>query len=107
MANGLPKVEHLTISFCPVLETLLNSGHSGVEATKFQALKFLSLGKLPQLKSFCNDVNTIELPQLEELILERLPNFTSIYPDNKPTSSMSNDTSATQPFLSKEVHVYM
>ncbi|KAJ9542255.1 hypothetical protein OSB04_028761, partial [Centaurea solstitialis] len=105
VANGLTKLECLTVYSCPILETLLDSENNGVEATKFQALKFLSLGELPKLKSFCNNVNTIELPQLEELILESLPNFTSIYPDNKPTSSMTNDASTMQSFLSKEVVV--
>ncbi|KAJ9542065.1 hypothetical protein OSB04_028571 [Centaurea solstitialis] len=103
VANGLTKLERLTVFSCPILETLLNNENNGSEAIKFQALEFLSLRDLPKLKSFCNDVNTIELPQLKELILDRLPNFTSIYPDNKPTSSMSNDTFAMQPFLKNEI----
>ncbi|KAJ9542064.1 hypothetical protein OSB04_028570 [Centaurea solstitialis] len=103
MANGLTKLELLTISLCPVLETVIYSENCGVEAIKFQALKFLCLDDLPKLKGFCNDVNVIELPELEELWLESLPNFTSIYPHNKPTSSMLDDTSAMQPFLNKEI----
>ncbi|KAI3745684.1 hypothetical protein L6452_08088 [Arctium lappa] len=80
VANGLTKLERLTVSSCPILETLLDSENSGIKAIKFQALKFLSLGGLPKLMSFCNDVNAIELPQLEELILESLTNFTSMQP---------------------------
>ncbi|KAJ9542209.1 LOW QUALITY PROTEIN: hypothetical protein OSB04_028715 [Centaurea solstitialis] len=103
VANGLTKLERLIVSSCPVLETLLDCEHSGVMAIKFQALKFLSLRDLPKLKSFCNDVNVIELPELDELTLDSLPNFTSIYADNKPSSSMLNDTSTMQPFLNKEI----
>ncbi|KAI3745583.1 hypothetical protein L6452_07983 [Arctium lappa] len=106
VANSLKKLERLTISFCPVLETLVDEDNNGVGVIKFQALKFLSFGHLPKLMSLCNVVNAIELPQLEELILDSLPNFSSIYPDDKSaTSSLSNDTSTIQPFLNKEVAI--
>ncbi|KAJ9541951.1 hypothetical protein OSB04_028457 [Centaurea solstitialis] len=98
VANGLTKLEYLQITKCPVLETLVYSENVQVEEIKFQALKFLSLGHLPKLMSLCNDANAIELPQLEELILESLPNFNSIF-----ASSKSSDISAMQPLLNKEV----
>ncbi|KAI3745584.1 hypothetical protein L6452_07984 [Arctium lappa] len=106
VANSLKMLERLTISFCPVLETLVDEDNNGVGVIKFQALKFLSFGHLPKLMSLCNVVNAIELPQLEELILDSLPNFSSIYPDDKSaTSSLSNDIYTIQPFLNKEVAI--
>ncbi|KAI3745593.1 hypothetical protein L6452_07994 [Arctium lappa] len=98
VANGLTKLERLTVSYCPILETLVDCKNGGVGAIKFQALKFLSLGHLPKLMSLCNDVNAFELPQLEELILDNLPNFTNIYANSK-----LGDVSAMQPLLNKEV----
>ncbi|KAI3745841.1 hypothetical protein L6452_08252 [Arctium lappa] len=105
VANGLMKLERLRVLSCPVLETLVDGERGELGVIKFQSLKFLSLGNLPELLSLCNVVNVIELPQLEELILYNLPNFTSIYPYyyESTTSSMSNDISTVQPFLNKEV----
>ncbi|XP_042754957.1 uncharacterized protein LOC111888739 [Lactuca sativa] len=104
MANGLMKLERLTVSQCPVMEALVNSENGGDGVIKFQKLKILFLDELPELVGLCNTVNIIELPQLEELRLDGLPNFTSIYPDNtSATSSMFSNVSANQPFLNKEV----
>ncbi|KAI3745746.1 hypothetical protein L6452_08152 [Arctium lappa] len=82
VANGLKQLEHLKISKCPVLETLVADSDYEISEEKvitFSALKFLSLEGLPMLTSLCKVGNVIELPQLEELILDNLPNFTSIY----------------------------
>ncbi|KAI3745635.1 hypothetical protein L6452_08036 [Arctium lappa] len=105
VANDLTKLERLTILECPVLETLVGGERGELGVIKFQALKFLSLGKLPKLMSLCNVGDAIELPQLEELILDGLPNFTSIYPDyyKLTTSSISSDISTMQSFIKKEV----
>ncbi|GJY65752.1 NB-ARC domains-containing protein [Tanacetum coccineum] len=69
IANGLVKLERLTIMECPVMEVVAYSenGAQGVE-----------------------------------LRLEGLPNFTSIYPENKSSTS-SISSSAIKPFLTKEV----
>ncbi|XP_076919257.1 disease resistance protein At4g27190-like [Bidens hawaiensis] len=56
MENGLKQLESLTVSSCPVLTSLV---------------------------SLSNSVNTIELPQLVELKLYDLPNFTSIIHENE------------------------
>ncbi|KAJ9541950.1 hypothetical protein OSB04_028456 [Centaurea solstitialis] len=98
VANGLTKLEYLKVFKCPFLDTLVDNKNGGVEPIKLPALKFLSLDYLPKLMSFCNDVNAIELPQLEELILESLPNFTSIYANSK-----LGNISAVQPLLNQEV----
>ncbi|KAI3745599.1 hypothetical protein L6452_08000 [Arctium lappa] len=100
VANGLKKLERLTISSCPVLETVVDGNKGGIGVIKFQALKFLSLGKLPELKSLCNAVDVIELPQLKELELNGLPKFTSIYP--LATSSLSSNISERQSFFNEE-----
>ena len=106
MANGLTKFKRLTVLSCPILKMLVNGETGEFGVLKFQTLKFLSLGELPELMSLCNVVNAIEFPQLEELILRSHPNFTSIYPYyyKSATFSMSNDISTMQPFLNKEVH---
>ncbi|KAK9050798.1 hypothetical protein SSX86_030234 [Deinandra increscens subsp. villosa] len=70
VANGLTQLESLTVSSCHDLTSLV---------------------------SWCDGVNVMELPQLVELELYDLPNFTSIIPNN--------DISASQPLLSKEVVV--
>ncbi|KAJ9551264.1 hypothetical protein OSB04_015309 [Centaurea solstitialis] len=103
VANGLKNLEQLKVSSCPVLVTIVDGESSGVEAIKFQALKFLSLHKLPKLTSLCNVVNVIELPQLMELQLDDLPKFTSIYPKNELSTTMSNNISERQSFLNEEV----
>ncbi|KAJ9550779.1 hypothetical protein OSB04_014824, partial [Centaurea solstitialis] len=105
VANGLTKLERLKVSSCKVLETLVDGDNYGVGMVKFQALKFLYLCDLPKLISLSNAVNVIELPQLEELKLDTLPNFTSVYPENyqSTTSSLSNDISTMQPFLNEKV----
>ncbi|KAI3724520.1 hypothetical protein L2E82_36301 [Cichorium intybus] len=104
MASGLMKLERLKVSQCPVLEVLVHGENSGAGVIKFQELKFLSLENLPKLVGLCNTVNAIELPELVELSLDGLPNFTSIYPQNTcATSSMSSNISAIQPFFNKEV----
>ncbi|CAH1436494.1 unnamed protein product [Lactuca virosa] len=98
MVSGLMKLERLTISECPVLDVLAYSENGVI---KFQELKFLKLDRLPKLVSLCNTVNVIELPELVELILDGLPNFTSIYPGT--TSSISSNVSENQPFFNKEM----
>ncbi|KAD7476988.1 hypothetical protein E3N88_00124 [Mikania micrantha] len=60
VANGLKKLEILIICECPVLEALIKNDGS--------------------------EINVVELPQLLELDLYDLPNFTSIYTDS--SSSM-------------------
>ncbi|CAH1435286.1 unnamed protein product [Lactuca virosa] len=108
IANGLVKLERLTVTQCPVLEVLAYSENGGDGVIKFQKLKVLCLGWLPKLIGLCNTVNVIELPQLVELILAGLPNFSSIYPEKtSATSSMSSNISAIQPFFNKEVLIPM
>ncbi|CAI9270339.1 unnamed protein product [Lactuca saligna] len=104
IANCLMKLERLTVSKCPVLEVLAHSENGGDGVIKFQGLKFLSLKMLPELIGLCNTANVIELPQLVELELDGLPNFSSIYPEKtSATSSMSSNVSAIQPFFNKGV----
>nr|GEV94324.1 disease resistance protein At4g27190-like [Tanacetum cinerariifolium] len=102
VASGLVKLERLTVRKCPLMEVVAYSEHGAQAVIKFQELKFLHLFDLPMLVGFCNTISLIELPQLVELILDGLPNFTSIYPENKSSTS-SFSSSAIQPFLSKEV----
>ncbi|KAI3745756.1 hypothetical protein L6452_08163 [Arctium lappa] len=80
VANALKQLESLIIDQCGMLETLVDSHENcEVEVIKFPALKFLLLKELPMLMSLCKGGNVLELPQLEELKLKSLPNFTSIY----------------------------
>ncbi|CAH1435293.1 unnamed protein product [Lactuca virosa] len=67
IASDLMKLEHLTVSRCPVLEVLAHSENGGDGVIKFQGLKFLRLDRLPKLIGLCNTANVIELPQLLEL----------------------------------------
>ncbi|KAM0058245.1 putative AAA+ ATPase domain, P-loop containing nucleoside triphosphate hydrolase [Helianthus debilis subsp. tardiflorus] len=92
VASGFNKLERLVVSECPILKALVSENNvAGV--IKFQKLNFMSLEDLPMMVSLCD--NGIELPELLELILDCLPNFTSIYPDNS--------TSEVQSLLKKEV----
>ncbi|XP_076941335.1 disease resistance protein At4g27190-like [Bidens hawaiensis] len=93
VANGLKKLERLTISECPVLKALIRD-NSGIGLVTLNKLSFMSLEGLPEMKSLCN--NVIELPELVELRLDQLPKFTSIYPD-----SNDNNTSEVQPLFNK------
>ncbi|KAI7752906.1 hypothetical protein M8C21_000065, partial [Ambrosia artemisiifolia] len=85
VANGLTKLERLTISECPVLKTLIGE-NDGVGVVTLKKLNFMSLEDLPEMVSLCD--NVVELPELVELKLAGLPNFTSIYPDSHNTDSM-------------------
>ncbi|KAJ0693095.1 putative AAA+ ATPase domain, P-loop containing nucleoside triphosphate hydrolase [Helianthus annuus] len=78
MASGLKKLERLEISDCPVLRTLVGEDCT-VGVIRFPKLNYLSLVYLPSMVSLCETV--IELPEMVELNLDDLPNFTSIYPD--------------------------
>ncbi|KAL8248391.1 hypothetical protein R6Q59_005259 [Mikania micrantha] len=80
VASGLKKLEHLTISDCPVMRTLVDVDNVMVGVVRLQKLNFMSLTRLPKMESFCD--NVIEFPEMESLILDDLPNFTSIYPDS-------------------------
>ncbi|KAL7611591.1 hypothetical protein Lser_V15G05477 [Lactuca serriola] len=104
IANGLVKLERLTVSECSVLEVLAYGENGGAGKIRFQGLKFLRLDRLPKLIGLCNTANVIELPQLVELELDGLPNFSSIYPKKtSATSSMSSNDSAIQPLFNKQV----
>ncbi|KAD7477064.1 hypothetical protein E3N88_00200 [Mikania micrantha] len=61
VANGLKKLERLKITVCPLMEALIQNDGSEINGV-------------------------VELPQLHQLYLYDLPNFTSIYPYN--SSSM-------------------
>ncbi|KAM0055034.1 putative AAA+ ATPase domain, P-loop containing nucleoside triphosphate hydrolase [Helianthus debilis subsp. tardiflorus] len=88
VANGLKQLERLTISECPVLESLIG-GNSGVEVVTLEKLNFMSLEGLPKMVSLCD--NVIQLPEMMELRLDGLPNVTSIYPDTtSPMQSLFN-----------------
>ncbi|KAJ0606063.1 putative P-loop containing nucleoside triphosphate hydrolase, leucine-rich repeat domain superfamily [Helianthus annuus] len=54
----------------------------------FEELKYLWLGTLPKLVRLFPVDSVVELPQLVELEVYRLPSITSIYPDNKNTSAL-------------------
>ncbi|KAK9080338.1 hypothetical protein SSX86_000096 [Deinandra increscens subsp. villosa] len=97
---GLRKLERLEVSSCSILEALVdNNGGSEINAeVKFEKLKFLCLKRLPKLVSLFLVDNVVELPQLTELELDGLHNFTSIYPDN-------NNTTAQQPFFNRQVRI--
>ncbi|KAD7477051.1 hypothetical protein E3N88_00187 [Mikania micrantha] len=68
VANGLKKLEKLIIRACPVLEALINNDGSEINGV-------------------------VELPQLLQLELYHLPNFTSIYPDSSSMCALFNSHS--------------
>ncbi|XP_071698523.1 disease resistance protein At4g27190-like [Rutidosis leptorrhynchoides] len=54
VVSSLMKLESLTVSECPLLESLVNGESSGANnAIKFQKLKLLKLEKLPRFVSLC------------------------------------------------------
>ncbi|KAI7737647.1 hypothetical protein M8C21_001780, partial [Ambrosia artemisiifolia] len=87
------KLERLTISKCPDFKTLIGE-NNGFGVVTLKKLNFMSLEDLPEMVSLCD--NVIELPELVELKLARLPNFTSIYPES------NSNTSSMQPLFNKE-----
>ncbi|KAJ0702083.1 putative leucine-rich repeat domain superfamily [Helianthus annuus] len=105
VASGLRKLECLRVLSCSVLKALVQDDgreiNSVGEMIKFEKLKFLSLQKLPKLASLFLVNNVVELPQLVELEVDGLPNFTSIYPDDNDTSALQ------QPFLNSQVRISM
>nr|XP_043634713.1 uncharacterized protein LOC122605820 [Erigeron canadensis] len=73
---------------------------------RFQELKYLCLDDLPMLVGLSN---TNDLLQLVEVDLSGLPNFTSIYPEYKSTSTSSDMSSSSisviKPFFSEKVMI--
>ncbi|KAL8248928.1 hypothetical protein R6Q59_005796 [Mikania micrantha] len=94
VASGLKKLERLTISDCPIMKTLVTVENGIAGVVRLQKLNFMSLTALPKMVSFWE--NVIELPEMVELKLDDLPNFTSIYPHGHDTSEM-------RPLLNKKV----
>ncbi|KAI7744911.1 hypothetical protein M8C21_016651, partial [Ambrosia artemisiifolia] len=93
MVSGLKNLERLKISKCPVMRTLVDEDCT-VGVIRFPKLNFMYLKKLQNMVSLCRTV--IELPELVELKLRILPNFTSISPD-------SSNPGGIQSLLNKEV----
>ncbi|KAJ0844604.1 putative P-loop containing nucleoside triphosphate hydrolase, leucine-rich repeat domain superfamily [Helianthus annuus] len=93
VANGLKELERLTISECHGMRTLV-AENSRVGVIRFRKLIFLSLSDLPEMVSLWD--NVIELPEMVQLKLHNLPNFTSIYPE-------SHNTAEVQSLLNKKV----
>ncbi|KAJ0705033.1 putative P-loop containing nucleoside triphosphate hydrolase, leucine-rich repeat domain superfamily [Helianthus annuus] len=83
VASGLRKLERLKVSSCSVLEALVHGDGSEInsesELIKFELLNFLSLRNLPKLVCMFLIDHAVDLPQLVELEVDGLPNFTSIY----------------------------
>ncbi|KAF5770847.1 putative P-loop containing nucleoside triphosphate hydrolase, leucine-rich repeat domain superfamily [Helianthus annuus] len=96
VASGLRKLERLEVSSCADLEALVHGDgreiNSESELIKFELLKFLSLENLPKLVCMFLIDHAVDLPQLVELEVDGLPNFTSIYSykDNISTFLNSN-----------------
>nr|GEY63301.1 NB-ARC domains-containing protein [Tanacetum cinerariifolium] len=85
VATSLSNLEYLDISGCPIIE-VIHTENDGSDIIKFSNLKYLRLAELPNLLSFSNNVNVIELRNLVELKLEGLQSFTSIYPSSASSS---------------------
>ncbi|KAJ0762622.1 putative P-loop containing nucleoside triphosphate hydrolase, leucine-rich repeat domain superfamily [Helianthus annuus] len=94
VARGLKKLERLSVLSCSFLKALVKDDRREInsvgEMIKFEKLKFLSLKKLPELEILFSIENVVELPQLVELEVEGLPNFTSIYPDKDNSCALLN-----------------
>ncbi|XP_071700558.1 probable disease resistance protein At4g27220 [Rutidosis leptorrhynchoides] len=81
VVSSLTKLERLTVSECPLIESLVKGDNSGAnKAIKLLKLKFLELKKLPEFVRLCDvDEVVMDLPQLMELSLDSLPNMTCIF----------------------------
>ncbi|XP_052624295.1 uncharacterized protein LOC111909128 [Lactuca sativa] len=101
VAKDLKNLEHLEVYSCDNMEELIHSENGGEETITFPKLKFLSLICLPNLLGLCCNANIIELPQLLELGLATIPNFTSIYPKNELATSCLLRESVVIPKLEK------
>ncbi|GKB50102.1 NB-ARC domains-containing protein [Tanacetum coccineum] len=83
------------------MDTVIHTENNGSDIIKFLNLKYLHLADLPNLLSFSNNDNVIELPHLVELQLQGLQSFTSIYPSSA-SSSVSSNISRVQSFFQEE-----
>ncbi|CAH1435987.1 unnamed protein product [Lactuca virosa] len=101
VAKDLKNLEHLEVYSCDNMEELIHSENGVEETITFPKLKFLSLICLPNLLGLCCNANIIELPQLLELGLATIPNFTSIYPKNELATSCLLRESVVIPKLEK------
>ncbi|KAL9999148.1 putative P-loop containing nucleoside triphosphate hydrolase, leucine-rich repeat domain superfamily [Helianthus debilis subsp. tardiflorus] len=94
VASGLRKLERLKVSSCVVMEALVHGDGSEInsesELIKFEQLKFLSLENLPKLVCMFLIDHAVDLPQLVELEVDRLPNFTCIYSYKENISTFLN-----------------
>ncbi|XP_071700577.1 disease resistance protein At4g27190-like [Rutidosis leptorrhynchoides] len=86
VVRGLTKLESLTVSECPFLESLVNGENIGAKAITFPELKVLEMEKLPDFDRLCVGDEVMDLPRLLELSLNSLPNVTCIFSKNNEKS---------------------
>ncbi|KAM7489542.1 hypothetical protein LguiB_027026 [Lonicera macranthoides] len=82
IASGLINLKRLKVERCQAMEELFTKemGGEDMEAARtfvFPRIESLHLDNLPSLVGFCKAVDEIELPQLEDMELLRLPKITS------------------------------
>ncbi|XP_071697243.1 uncharacterized protein [Rutidosis leptorrhynchoides] len=90
VVGSLTKLESLTVSECPLFESLVQGENNGAnKVIKFHKLKFLELKNLPEFVRLCCGDEVMDLPQLMELRLRVLPNVTCIFSRYNEISSSS------------------
>ncbi|XP_071700591.1 probable disease resistance protein At1g51480 [Rutidosis leptorrhynchoides] len=85
--SSLTKLERLTVSECPLLESLVQGENNGAKPVRFHKLKSLTLKNLPEFVRLCDGDEIMDLPQLMKLSLDDLPNATCMFSENNETSS--------------------
>ncbi|KAM7486641.1 hypothetical protein LguiA_002650 [Lonicera macranthoides] len=108
IASGLIKLKRLKVVRCQAMEELFTKeiGGEDMEAARtfvFRRIESLHLDNLPSLVGFCKAVDEIELPQLEDMELLRLPKITSIYSKTEDLAAECQHASSEQRFFKGKV----
>ncbi|KAM7505266.1 hypothetical protein LguiB_004170 [Lonicera macranthoides] len=108
IASGLINLKRLKVVGCQAMEELFTKerGREDKEAARtfeFPHLEILYLDDLPSLVGFCKAMDEIELPQLEEMELLRLPKITSIFSKTEDLAAGRQNASFEHRFFNGKV----
>ncbi|KAM7489514.1 hypothetical protein LguiB_026998 [Lonicera macranthoides] len=108
IASGLINLKRLKVARCQAMEELFTKeiGGEDMEAGKtfvFHSIESLHLEGLSSFVGFCKAEDEIELPQLEDMKLLRLPKITSIYSKTEDLVAECQHTSSEHRLFSGKV----
>ncbi|WCJ43237.1 Disease resistance protein At4g27190 [Euphorbia peplus] len=100
IAIDLPQLEVLNVSYCPILEEVVDGGLETSPTLIFPKLTFLSLWKLDELRNFYPGAHSLRCPVLETLWMHRCPKLVFFALDSPMQETQVKSTTGVQPLFS-------